>query len=79
MHLISYVGEIGASRASKTFRVNPDNGGNTIEVNVNININGTNADIASPRNLGKYDLYLYFYFFILYEIRLDAQLPNLLK
>ena len=45
--------------------VKPDNEDNTIEINVNININGTNADIASPRNLGKYDLYLDFYFFIL--------------
>ena len=59
-----WVGDIGASRASKYFKVNPDNEENTIEINVNININGTNADIASPRNLGKYDLYLYFYFFI---------------
>ena len=81
MPLISYVGDIGASRALKSFRVNPDNEGNTIEINVNININGTNADsdIDSPRNLSNYDLYLDGYFFTLRIIRLHAQLPNLLK
>ena len=43
--------------------MNPDTEGNTIEINVNININGTNgkypaSGIASPRNLSKYGLYL---------------------
>ena len=67
MPLISYVGDIGVSRASKSFRVNPDNEGNTIEINLNININGTNGKspaplIASPRNSSKYGLYLDEYF-----------------
>ena len=62
-----WLGDIRISRASKSFRVNPDNEGNTIEINLNININGTNGKnpaplIASPRNSSKYDLYLDEYF-----------------
>ena len=70
MNLISYVGDIGASRVSKSFRVNPDNKGNTIEINVNINVNGTNAasDIASPRNLSNNGLYLDACFFHIEDI-----------
>ena len=47
--------------------MNPDDEGNTIEINVNINVNGTNAasDIASPRNLSNNGLYLDACFFIL--------------
>jgi len=36
-------GDVGASRALKSVRVNPDNERSTIEINVNININGTNG------------------------------------
>ena len=44
------VGDIGASKASKSFRVNPNNEGNTIEINVNINVNGTNEKYPASGN-----------------------------
>ena len=52
-HLASHflwVGDIGASRASTSFRVSPDNEENTIEIDVNININGTNGKYPSSGN-----------------------------
>merc|ERR1712126_798160 len=52
MHVGSLFGrDIGASRPSNSFMVKPDNEDNTIEINVNININGTNGNFPASDEL----------------------------
>ena len=75
--------DIGASRASNSFRVSPDNEENTIEINVNININGTNrkypaSGIVSPRKSSNYDLYLDGYFSHIEDIFITITIYDML-
>ena len=46
----SWVGDVGTSRASRSFRENPGKEGSTIEINVNININGSNEKYPASGN-----------------------------
>ena len=66
-----WVGDIGTLRALKSVRVNPDNERSTIEINVNININGTNG--KSPASgycftpEFKYIKFIFRWLFYIYE------------
>ena len=48
--ILSWVGDVGASWALRFFRENPGNEENTIEVNVNINVNGSDEKHPASGN-----------------------------